>query len=882
MWRLILLGYCCFFAHVTYCYSQSTLHGKVIDVGGTGIGSASVILKNADKIIAFTSTDEQGTFSLSYRADHEVNKLLVEINHISYIQQTIALPRVGRLLVTLEQKQNILKEIRVGKSPAIRLNQDTIIYQVRQFVDSMNKSIGDVLQKMPGFHIAENGQISYNGQAISNFYLDGDDLLGKRYGLGTRVIPHDIVGTVEVFRNHQSILALKDKLNSNDVAINLTVKKNAKNKIIGEVKLGGGIPDYYHMDINNIFLNHNIKTLNTFTLTNTDQDVKVIVRDLISKESETGNYLLKTGFTTISDEPASNFEKNRSIGLSSNILLNTKNSWKVRLNGGLYIDRKLMNTNTIQKYLLADSSIANLEEGIIKFMPLEAHFVTNFTKNTPQRYMSNELALIWNNNRTVDQLTSTSLDINEQLQHNFYHLHNNFQFIPNTTRSNIWNIRWLNSYSATPERQFYWSNNPLAVLEPFGLFSRVTQQVKKQDFSSYIIADLSVPNWRSLQHTYGIEGGGNISKFVSDLSPINPDYSLMFLNNNRLSNTKLSLYSQLQWNYKKLRSGLRIPIGFQHNRFRDDKNDKTSNRAFLLFTPSIDIRYILSAKQHVKLLVSREQALGKIEDIFSGLVLSDFRTLGSGIGIIPYTINNNYIVGYGLEFIERMLFLNFQYTHRNSKQNLIHNLTVEENNTRSVFVEENNHRIKNEFKFTLSKFIPILKGTSSILFSTDMNESERIINKVYVPSQVKNINLSPRVEGKIGLSISWSYQGGFNWMKGKTFGEFIEDQDTQLQSHRLLLTYRLSKGLFWSVQGTTFDLSNKTTRMNLNFLNTTMRFLSRKKTTIEYELAVNNILNQKESSSLMIAPNMTFSKNYALRGRWIMFNIAVPLDAIKL
>src|SRR5690606_34237479 len=135
----------------------------------------------------------------------------------------------------------------------IRQKQDTIIFQVQQFADSIDRKIGEVLQKMPGFHVAENGKISYNGQAISNFYIDGDDLLGSRYALGTKTIPHNIVGTVEVYKNHQAIKVLKDKLNSNDITVNLSIKESAKSEVSGEIKAGGGIPEQYHININNIY-----------------------------------------------------------------------------------------------------------------------------------------------------------------------------------------------------------------------------------------------------------------------------------------------------------------------------------------------------------------------------------------------------------------------------------------------------------------------------------------------------------------------------------------------------------------------------------------------------------------------------------------------------
>lgn len=63
------------------------------------------------------------------------------------------------------------------KGTKIREAGDTLIYTVSAFADVQDKTIGDVLQKMPGIDVSATGKISYNGVSINKFYIEGRDLL---------------------------------------------------------------------------------------------------------------------------------------------------------------------------------------------------------------------------------------------------------------------------------------------------------------------------------------------------------------------------------------------------------------------------------------------------------------------------------------------------------------------------------------------------------------------------------------------------------------------------------------------------------------------------------------------------------------------------------
>lgn len=190
----------CLFVFVN-ALAQVNVTGKVIDrENSEPLIGASVIVKGADgKIKKFASSKSDGGFSMTMPS---VNGCRLEVTMMSFAKQSIPLDSVDfPLTVYMEPGTTLLKEVTV-KADRIREQGDTITYNVGSFVQQQDRSIGDVLKRMPGIDVANNGKIQYQGEDINKFYIEGSDLLGGKYGIATNGISHDDVGSVEVMENH--------------------------------------------------------------------------------------------------------------------------------------------------------------------------------------------------------------------------------------------------------------------------------------------------------------------------------------------------------------------------------------------------------------------------------------------------------------------------------------------------------------------------------------------------------------------------------------------------------------------------------------------------------------------------------------------------------
>ena len=140
--------------------------------------------------------------------------------------------------MVLTPKSISLKEVTVKPDP-LRQKGDTLSHNLASFLGKGDVTLEDGLKRLPGVDVSKNGGISYMGKPISQFNIEGMDLLGGKYNLATRNIPADYVTNVEIVRNHHSRRVEKD-VPSNEVSMNIKLSNKAKFKPFGQEEAGAG------------------------------------------------------------------------------------------------------------------------------------------------------------------------------------------------------------------------------------------------------------------------------------------------------------------------------------------------------------------------------------------------------------------------------------------------------------------------------------------------------------------------------------------------------------------------------------------------------------------------------------------------------------------
>ena len=204
---------------------------------GAPIAGAIVTARDSlGKPLGYTTTSASGDFVLRPRGDGTTAQL--DFSTMGYRRQSVP-ANAGRMLVLLTPETTDIREVTI-RAPRLSFRGDTVSYNVSRFTEAQDRSIADVLRKMPGIEVAKSGEIRYNGQPINNFYIEGLDMLDGRYGQATNNIAPQDVASVEVMENHQPIKALKEIVFSDRAAINLRLKPHAKARWTGTLRGGAG------------------------------------------------------------------------------------------------------------------------------------------------------------------------------------------------------------------------------------------------------------------------------------------------------------------------------------------------------------------------------------------------------------------------------------------------------------------------------------------------------------------------------------------------------------------------------------------------------------------------------------------------------------------
>ena len=134
-----------------------TVEGTVVDsVTGTALQGAIVMLKDsAGKVVDYTVADSGGKFSIN--ADGAGAGGYIEVSMMGYAPKRLDSPFQDWYEVALREEALALETL-VVKAEKVRLRGDTIEYSVPTYVSQDDRSLGDILKKLPGMDVTKEAR----------------------------------------------------------------------------------------------------------------------------------------------------------------------------------------------------------------------------------------------------------------------------------------------------------------------------------------------------------------------------------------------------------------------------------------------------------------------------------------------------------------------------------------------------------------------------------------------------------------------------------------------------------------------------------------------------------------------------------------------------
>ena len=231
-----------------FAQSQNVVKGVLIDDStGEALGFATVSLTRdgQSKPAKYTLSDDKGVFSISSVRNGSY-AIVAELMGYEPFSQQITIENnksidLGEIKMKLDREQLEAAEVSAIGNPVV-IKKDTIEYNAGAFLSTDNDNLVDLLKKMPGIEVADNGTISVNGQSVSKITVQGKTFFLDDPQIASQNIPAKLVKKLKVIRKKSEqaeFTGIDD--GQEETVIDLTVTEGANlSGIVGRVTAGVG------------------------------------------------------------------------------------------------------------------------------------------------------------------------------------------------------------------------------------------------------------------------------------------------------------------------------------------------------------------------------------------------------------------------------------------------------------------------------------------------------------------------------------------------------------------------------------------------------------------------------------------------------------------
>lgn len=677
--------------------AQSVLRGVVTDKeSGLPVDLATVrlIRGNAALPVNYTLSDSEGTFTLPL--PKQADSLAITVSLLGYQtqRQTVHAGQSPRFELVPQVFSLKEVEIRPGR---VWGNQDTINYDVARFLSAKDQSIVDVLRKLPGIDIDNLGKISYNGKEISKFYIEGLDLTNGKYKQITENLRADAVENVQVMENHQPIRILQKKIKTEDIALNLKLKPEFRDRWLLSVEGGlGASPLLWNGGADAIQISRKSQSAYLYKGNNTGHDVSGEQNSLTGpsdprlSEPEAPGFLRQTPFQAPLQQERWLF--NQTHSLSANRLYKLGEDTQLRINGGYIHDFQTQERGSETTYYQASDTARISEQSDSQIRSDRANLQVGLENNAQERYLNNQFSASGDWQSGLSRITGNTLAagnnmLTQRIQTPDLKLRNQLRSLWNRNNYTL-EVRSLLRYSSSSARLRLDDESFPMSLRDFYTDNSVSFLRKKGSLTS--------------RYTAGVNGEiSDIENYIQ--AYITPDY---------------------QWNSYQWSVSLAAPLKWTGYTGIDFSR--------ISLNPSLSVVYKLNYAWRFTAHGSYNERYGTMTDLYDRPYRTDYRNSVWNCGILPVYRQQRYSVYGEYKRTAREFFVTLSLTHSRDEANRILQRSVKDGQVLLATLPFSNHSSGWTARSTLSKgfydwglktSLTALLGTSQ---GEEMSEGQRV------------------------------------------------------------------------------------------------------------------------------------------------------------
>lgn len=641
-------------------------------------------------------------------------------------------------------KEIVLKDV-IVMAPDIIQKSDTLVYSMSKWAQKQDRNMADVLRRLPGVEVAEDGGIKYNGEPINKFYIDGSDFVNDRYGVATNNISPDDVASVEIMENHQPMKVLEGLEFSQQAGLNIKLKEAARSHWIGILNGGmGAEPLLYDASVFAMRIAKKWQNMETLRLNDTGWNPNS------QSQRHTDYTLLNSGY---SDNPWPDYiavgttsapldelrtRDNLSFLAQSSNARHVADGLDVKLNATYQADRLDFTNSCTTRYF--DKNIPSfIEQNTMRSHEHQLNGECSLQLNRRNNYLKDNLSVnaLWNRATSAVSGTQTlrqrsdlpALDISNDLQL----------------------VRRIDSHLLTFSSHNRYSHRPHSLIA-----DSVLQDVTTDDFRSVTEARYG---WLLHRWSFYARGGIdlNLHRFQSGLSDLLlPDYPL----EGRRRFTVLKTYASPEARYQHRRwwLTLSLPIGYYYYHVADRLASTSTGNHFTTISPMVYVRHQLTAKTDLSACLNYSLQPIAPSSYTQTVIMSDFRNLTFQTPSAESIRGRSAFIRLRYRNPITSLFANLSAKYERDYQPLMQNQLFFGDRILTAFAACGNNISVTQLNGGISKGLWSAKVTVGIDASLGHSRARMMRQNVEQPYTSTFITLAPKFTGKFTRWLSTDYR----------------------------------------------------------------------------------------------------------------------------
>ena len=230
--------------------AQRTVSGTVIDKElNEAVIQATVALLKPDSTLAATAvTNFNGQFTLTAPQDGNYR---LRVTYVGYkpLFKNVAISgkpvAMGNL--TIEQDAIMLKGTEVVKNMArVYSKGDTVIYNAGAYKTPEGSVVEELVKRLPGAQVADDGSITINGKQVKKIKVDGKEFMTGDTQTAMKNLPTSIVERIKTYDEKSDLARITGIDDGNEVTVlDFGLKAGMNRGMFANVDAGVGTKDRY-------------------------------------------------------------------------------------------------------------------------------------------------------------------------------------------------------------------------------------------------------------------------------------------------------------------------------------------------------------------------------------------------------------------------------------------------------------------------------------------------------------------------------------------------------------------------------------------------------------------------------------------------------------